>query len=164
MTPPSVYLDTSVPSYLVAPLSRVIPIARQQRVTCLLWNAHRDRFRFFVSRRVTDEAKRGNEHEARKRLEVLAAIPSVEPRGDSVNTLIRLILRNTGLPECATEDAEHVAIAASNDLDYLVTWNCKHLANPQITPKVARTCERAGLRSPVICTPEDVLRRFVYRR
>jgi hypothetical protein len=66
------------------------------------------------------------------------------------------------LPQSAKEDAEHVAVAATHGIEFLVTWNCKRLANPVITPKVARACERAGFRSPEICTPEIILRRVVY--
>jgi hypothetical protein len=70
----------------------------------------------------------------------------------------------TRLPARAKADAEHVAIAATNGIDYLITWNCKHLANPKTIPAVVRACEDSGFRCPEICTPEAILRCVVYEQ
>src|SRR5262249_5533491 len=103
----------------------------------------------------------GNEAEAEKRIAVLASVPSIE-FSTQADVLAQRIAREAGLSGQASEDALHIAVAATHGIDYLVTWNCKHLANPRILPKVARTCARAGYRSPSICTPEAILRRVVY--
>lgn len=158
---PSVYLDTSVPSYLTGRPARDWPLKRYQWVTCLFWNEHRARFKMHISSRVVDEAKLGDPESARRRIEIISSLPSLEVR-DDVDRLSALILKRASLPNSAKIDAEHIAIAATNGIEFLVTWNCKHLANPAITPKVARACERAGFRSPAICTPEVILRHVVY--
>ena len=161
MERPSVYLDTSIPSYLMSRPARGWPLKRYQWVTCLFWNAHRARFKMHISSRVVDEAKLGDPEAARRRIEIISSLPSLEVP-DDVDRLSAMILKRTGLPNSARVDAEHIAIAATNGIEFLVTWNCKHLANPAITPKVARICERAGFRSPAICTPEVILRHVVY--
>ncbi len=158
---PTVYIDTSVPSYLTSRPSREWPLKRHQWVTCLFWNAYGSRFEMHVSRRVVDEVKAGDPTAAQKRVELISSLPSLKTL-DEVGWLTTLILKKTGLPNGAKADAEHVAIAATHKIEFLVTWNCKHLANPAITPKVARACERAGFRSPAICTPEVILRNVVY--
>ena len=158
---PSVYLDTSIPSYLTSRPARDWPLKRYQWVTCLFWNTHRSRFEMRISPLVMKEAKNGDPEAARLRVELIASLPSLEVLGD-VERLCALILKRTGLPNSAEADAQHVAIAATHGIDFLATWNCKHLANPSITPKVAHACERAGFRSPEICTPEVILRRVVY--
>jgi predicted nucleic acid-binding protein len=158
---PSVYIDTSIPSYLTSRPSREWPLKRYQWVTCLFWNAHGARFEMHVSRFVVDEVKAGDPDAAQKRVEAISSLPRLEIP-DDVDRLTALILKKTGLPNSAKADAEHVAIAATHKIEFLATWNCKHLANPAITPKVARACERAGFRSPAICTPEVILRHVVY--
>jgi hypothetical protein len=158
---PTVYIDTSVPSYLTSRPAREWPLKRYQWVTCLFWNAHGARFEMHVSRFVVDEVKAGDPIAAQKRIDIISALPRLEIF-DDVDRLTALILKKTGLPVSSKADAEHVAIAATHNIDFLATWNCKHLANPSITPKVARACERAGFSSPEICTPEVILKRVVY--
>jgi hypothetical protein len=158
---PTVYVDTSVPSYLTGRPARELQLRRHQWVTCLFWNAHNSRFEMHVSPRVVDEVQAGDPAAAQKRLEVISSLPLLKIT-DNVEGLTALILKKTGLPKSAKADAEHVAIAATHEIEFLVTWNCKHLANPSMTTKVARACERAGFRSPEICTPEVILRRVVY--
>jgi hypothetical protein len=135
---------------------------RSQLITCLWWNAHRSRFDIYVSTRVMDEAKAGDPTAAQRRVETISTLPSLIV-SEEAEALGVLILFETGLPDSAKMDAEHVAIAATYQIDFLLTWNCKHLANPEIAPKIARACHRAGFRSPEICTPEVVLRRVVYK-
>jgi hypothetical protein len=158
-----VYLDTSIPSYLTARQAREPLLRRHQWITCLWWNAHRSRFEICVSARVMQEASAGDPAMARRRVELISPLPSLDVP-DAAQRLAARILREASLPESAKTDAEHVAIAATYQIDFLLTWNCKHLANPKIAPKIVRACQRAGLRSPEICTPEVVLRRVVYER
>jgi hypothetical protein len=160
---PSVYLDTSVPSYFAARPTRQMPMLRHQRITCLWWHAYRPRANVFVSPRVVAEAKQGDPEAARQRVELISSMVSLES-SDEVPRLSKQILLEARLPASAESDAEHVAIAAFHKIEYLLTWNCKHLANRHILPKVRRVCERAGLRSPEICTPEDIIRRYANAR
>ena len=61
------------------------------------------------------------------------------------------------IPPRAVRDAAHIAVAAVHEVDYLLTWNCKHLANAQIMRRIAGVCERLGQRMPIICTPEELM-------
>jgi hypothetical protein len=122
-----------------------MPMARHQLITCLWWNAYRSRFAVYASERVLDEASQGDSQSAQKRLDVIAVL-STAVVTQAAKDLAKLILLEAHLPAKAKADAEHIAIAAANGMDYLLTWNCKHLANPQITPKVARSCRRASAR------------------
>jgi hypothetical protein len=156
---PSMYLDTSVPSYLTARWARDLATLRRQRITCLWWNGHRVRFDLFVSLRVRAEARAGNPEAATRRMEVISPLALIEPT-EEAEKLAALILKETRLPDRARADAEHMGIAATAGMDYLLTWNCKHLANSDIRKKVTRTCKRSGFTAPELCTPEDILRRY----
>lgn len=160
-TLPSVYLDTSIPSYLTARRVVASPVGRNQLITYLLWHVHRARFRFFISPRVVQEASKGDPEEAAKRKTALLPITSLDISGKAEELSTR-IMQAAGLRHAEKGDCDHVAIAATNDMDYLATWNCTHLANPWIIPKVARACEREGFRCPKICTPLVILERVVY--
>ena len=156
---PSVYLDTVIPSRLTGRPSRDLRTLRDQRITCLWWHGHRSRVNAFVSDLVITEAKNGNPEAAQRRIDAISSLPFLEVTAEAIELATR-ILREARLPASASTDAKHIATAAFHEMDFLLTWNCKHLANPSIFPHVRRTCERAGLRSPEICTPEEIIRRF----
>ncbi len=131
----SVYIETTVISYLVAdPTDDLIQAAHQQ-VTREWW-ATRDRFDLFASAAVVAEARRGD---------------------PTAGALVRSLLRRGVLPSNARVDAVHVAIAAVNGADFLVTWNLRHLANAAIRGKIDDACRGAGLAPPIICTPEELM-------
>jgi hypothetical protein len=110
----------------------------------------------FVSRPVLAEAGRGDVEAAARRLEALAGIPVLTvARG--VATFANNLLRTRTLPEKARVDAVHIAVAAVNGMDYLLTWNLKHLANAAIRGKIEEACRKAGMQPPVICTPEELM-------
>lgn len=71
--------------------------------------------------------------------------------------LARLLVAGLAVPKEAAEDALHIAVAAVNGMDYLLTWNCRHIANARMRTRIADACVRAGYESPVICTPEELL-------
>jgi hypothetical protein len=152
----SAYLDTSVPSYLVARLSTDLTIARRQLITRTWWERHRHQFAIYTSKAVTEEASAGNPDWARRRLAVLSEFPELSATPDS-DDLSRALMTAAALPISAAIDAKHIAIAAVNSVDFLLTWNCKHLANANAAHKIARTCEAAGFRTPKICTPEALV-------
>jgi predicted nucleic acid-binding protein len=158
---PSVYLDTSVPSYLTARPARQPIALRKQRVSCLWWNVYRGHFNIYVSSHVLQEASRGNTEAAQRRIDMLSRLESLDVT-DEAEDLAISILRETGLPERAKPDAQHVSVAATHGVQLLLTWNCRHLANPEMIPKVWRACHSAGLKGPEICTPDHAIRRHVY--
>jgi predicted nucleic acid-binding protein len=152
---PEVYRETTIVSYLVAsPTQDIVQSARQQ-VTREWWT-RRAHFELFVARPVLAEAARGNAVAAGRRLEALADIP-VLALSPGVRTIANTLIRTGTLPAKARLDAIHLAIAAVNGVDYLLTWNLRHLANAAIRGKIEETCRKAGMCPPVICTPEELM-------
>ena len=154
MTKSKVYVETTVISYLAASPSRDIVVAGHQETTRAWWN-RRGRFELFVSQAVVDEASRGNAVAAARRLAFLEGI-SVLGLNAEIDAIANQLLRANAVPAKARIDAVHIAVAAINRMEYLVTWNLTHIANAAIRGKIERTCRGAGLRAPVICTPEEL--------
>ncbi len=105
---------------------------------------------------VIDEASAGDPTEVEKRLAVIGSLPALEVTKDA-EALAQAILFSGVLPPAAVRDAAHVAVAVFHAVDYLLTWNCRHLANAQITRRIALTCQDLGYRMPVVCTPEELM-------
>ena len=152
----SVYLETSFIGYLVARPSRDLLVATHQQITHEWWEKRRSIFRCFVSQAVIDEVSAGDLAEAQKRLSIIAGLPALETT-KAVDRLIDAIMSLGVLPADAIQDAAHIALSAVHQIDYLVTWNCRHLANAQIMPKIAIACEREDCSMPIICTPEELM-------
>lgn len=150
-----VYVETTIISYLAALPSRDIVLAAHQQLTREWWD-RRDRFELFVSQAVVDEAVRGDAAAAARRMALLAGIPLLALGGE-VDEFANRLLRGNVVPGKATVDAIHIAVAAVNRVDYLVTWNCTHIANAAIRGKIEQTCRGAGLEAPIICTPEELM-------
>ena len=160
---PTVYLDTSVVSYLTARLNPNLSVARRQRLTRVWWDRYRDNHALFISERVLSEAAAGDVAAAAARIEALAGI--VELVLDTrARSLAKELIGGRLLPTRARADAEHIALAAANSVRVLLTWNCKHLANAVIHRGVVRTCEAYGFRCPEICTPEQLMRTYAHER
>jgi hypothetical protein len=150
-----VYIETTIVSYLVAsPTQDLIQWAHQQITR--QWGAERERFDLFVSRAVVAEARRGDTQAAARRLKALRGIPRLAG-GRRVITLAGALLRSGALPAKAQLDAVHVGIAAVNGMDYLLTWNLRHLANATIRGKIEQAVRDAGMVPPIICTPEELM-------
>lgn len=154
MAKPKVYVETTVVSYLTAKPSGDLIQAAHQKSTRDWW-ATRDRFELFVSRAVLAEAARGNAEAAARRMEALREIPSLQ-FGPKVAVLARRLMQGGALPPNARLDAAHVAVAAVNGIDFLVTWNLRHLANAMVRGKIEAMCRDAGTVPPIICTPEEL--------
>lgn len=152
----SVYLETSFISYLVSHPSRDLLVAAHQQTTYEWWTVRRKNFECYVSQVVIDEASAGDSEEAKKRMDTISAFPVLEVTEDA-ELLARAILDSGAIPPRAVRDAAHIAVAAVNDVDYLLTWNCKHLANAQIIRKIAVVCNEEGYNVPVICIPEELM-------
>jgi hypothetical protein len=109
-----------------------------------------------VSQVVIDEASAGDPFEIEKRLNIIRDLPVLEVT-KSAETLARAIIASGVIPPRAVRDAAHVAVAAVHGIDYLLTWNCRHLANAQIVRKMEEVCDRLSERMPLICTPEELM-------
>ncbi len=150
-----VYIETSVISYLTARPSRTILGAAHQQITLAWWET-RSRYELLVSESVLRECGAGDPDAAHKRLAVLNDIPLLLVTEQALNIAESLVERGI-IPAKAAEDALHIAIATANGVDYLLTWNCRHIANPEIQRSIAEYLAQLGLFLPFICTPEELL-------
>jgi len=153
---PTLYLETTIPSYLASGPSQDLIVAGHQQTTRLWWENRRDQFDIFISQFIIDEASAGEQKQAKKRLEIIAHFAQLEIT-DDVTTLAQALLRNGIIPRKAATDAAHIAVAAVHGMDYLMTWNCAHIANATIFNSVKRVCMEQGFSFPIICTPEELL-------
>lgn len=152
----SVYLETTFISYLVARPSRDLLVAAHQHATQEWWAHRRSVFECSVSQVVIDEASLGDPTEVQKRLAIIGSLPALNV-AETAESLAREIMAAGILPLHALPDAAHVAVSAVHAVDYLLTWNCKHLANAQISRRIAVVCEKQGYKMPTICTPEELM-------
>jgi hypothetical protein len=152
----SVCIETTIVSYLVSRPSRDLLVAAHQQITHEWWNHRRGQFECFVSQVVIDEVQAGDDEAAGRRMEGIVAFPVLEATVEAED-LTKAILESGVIPKQAVRDGAHIAVAAVNEIDYLLTWNCKHLANAQIIRGVSAICEAHGYRVPVICTPEELM-------
>jgi hypothetical protein len=137
-----VYVETTVVSYLAASPSRDIVVAAHQQLTKAWWD-QRARFEMFVSQAVVDEASRGDASVAKRRLTLLDDIP-VLGLSDDVQEFAKGLLAAGAVPAKAALDGLHIAVAALNQMEYLLTWNCAHIANAAVRGKIEETCRSAG--------------------
>ncbi|MCA9324699.1 type II toxin-antitoxin system VapC family toxin [Candidatus Saccharibacteria bacterium] len=152
----SVYLETSFISYLTNRPSHDLITAGHQALTQDWWDNQRPHFTLYVSELVVTEAKRGHEEAAAKRLSALENIELLKIT-DEISAFAKALITGHAIPEVAVADAVHVSTAAINGIDYLLTWNCKHIANAQRYEAIREICREQGYRSPVICTPEELI-------
>jgi hypothetical protein len=160
---PRLYLDTTIPSYLTAWMSRDLNIARYQKITTRWWNSWRTNFDIRISGYVWMEASEGNPEAAQRRLDLLERFPMLEIN-ERVDALHARLLRDSGLPARASVDASHVAVAAVHHMQFLLTWNFAHLVNPHFASKIRSLCETEGYSCPVLCTPEQLMERYEHVR
>ena len=152
----SVYIETTVVSYMAARPSRDLLVAAHQQATDAWWQDRRQLFECYVSQVVLDEAGAGDPDAAAARLALIAELPVLEATAEA-ERLTAAIITDGAIPPRAVRDAAHIAVAAANGVDYLLTWNCTHLANAQIMRKVSVVCNSHGLNMPMICTPEELM-------
>jgi len=153
---PKVYIETTIPSYLTAWPSRDLVVAARQQITREWWQIRRPDFDLFASQLVIDEASEGDPDAAKRRLEVLKDIPLLALSED-VAELAQAIIERVPFPERAAADALHIAIAVVNGMDYLLTWNCTHIANAALRGAIESVCRSRGYEAPIICTPEELM-------
>src|SRR3972149_3662707 len=146
---PKVYLETTIISYLTARSSRDIIIAAHQELTNEWWESRRNHFDLFISHLVIQEARAGDKNAVQKRLDILESIPLLE-LNENVISLARILLKGNVIPKKAVEDALHIAIAIIHGMDYLLTWNCKHIANAEKQHAITTVCHRNNVEPPII--------------
>ena len=151
----TVYIETSIISYLAARRSTNIVTAAYQELTLTFWEQHKINYCLYSSELVIEEASAGDKLAAEKRLSYLTNIPELSI-DEEVKDLASEILKGRGVPSSAEFDAIHIAVATVNSIDYLLTWNCRHIDNPSTKPIVRRICRNNGYRCPEICTPLEL--------
>jgi hypothetical protein len=153
---PLLYLETSVISYYTARPSRDVVFAGHQAVTIQWWESDLPKFSPCISQVVVDEIAKGDPIAAAKRLATVANMENLDLTLE-IRSLSIEYFHEIGLPENARADATHLAVAAWHGVDYLTTWNCRHIASPRVRKIVRQINEAHGLASPAICTPEELL-------
>lgn len=152
----TVYIETSILGYLTARSTKNLILAANIEVTREWWESRSSAFTLYISQVVLDEAARGDAEIALRRLEIINGLPLVD-LNQSVLNLAAQFLSRSNLPSKASDDAVHIAAATVHGLDYLLTWNCKHIANAQIQRKLEEISLDFGYQLPVICTPYELL-------
>ena len=152
----TVYIETSIVSYLTARPTSDLLAAACQKITVDWWDTQKNRFDLYTSDVTVEEAGRGNYEAAARRLEALSGIP-VLPITETIVALSKALLQGRALPPKALDDAFHIAISAVHGVDYLLTWNCRHLDNAETKPIMRSVCTIYGHTSPEICTPQELM-------
>jgi hypothetical protein len=151
-----VYIETTIVSYLTARPSRDLVIAAHQQITQEWWMGRRPAFELYASQLVVQESSAGEARMAQLRLAALDETLLLNVNQPAVE-LARMLVEKGPLPEKAAIDALHIAVATVHGMDYLLTWNCKHIANAEMQTAVAAISRVGGYEPPVICTPEELL-------
>jgi predicted nucleic acid-binding protein len=152
----TVYIETSILGYLTARSTKNLILAGNIEVTRDWWELRRSEFTLYVSQVVLSEAAQGDAEIAARRLEVVRDLPLLEVT-EAVEDLAAQFMARSNLPSKASDDAVHIALATVNSLNYLLTWNCKHIANAQIQRKLLEICSDSGYTLPIICTPYELM-------
>lgn len=151
----AVYLETTIPSFLTARPSTHLIVAGKQAVTRAWWETQRSRFDLFISQLVLDEAEAGDWDAAKRRIEVLADIDLLEI-DEEVLDLTERIMETGLIPAKAKTDGAHIAVASRHSVEFLLTWNCAHIANAEILSRINYVVSAAGYLMPTICTPDEL--------
>ncbi|HSB05557.1 MAG TPA: type II toxin-antitoxin system VapC family toxin [Thermodesulfobacteriota bacterium] len=156
MNKPSLYLESTIISYLAAYPSRDLIVAAHQQITHEWWDQVRPKFNNYISQAVLDEISIGDPDAASRRRALAAGLP-ILALTEEVELLAEEYVSKLGLPRGAQLDAVHLACAVFYEVDYLLTWNCAHLANGLVIKRLQRVNAALGRSTPVIATPEELL-------
>jgi hypothetical protein len=153
---PKVYIETSIVSYLTARQSPDVRVRANQGVTTEWWETRRPRFDLFVSEFVVAEASLGDPDAANLRLEAIRGIPELTATQEA-RLLGGRLMSEGAIPAQVAIDAYHIAVATVNGVDYLLTWNCTHIANAARRAIIESVCRKHGYEPPIICTPLELM-------
>lgn len=153
---PTIYIETTIISYLTARPSRDLIAAGHQQITAEWWELVRPKVDCFVSPFVIEEASRGDSAMVARRLEAIASFPVLR-QNDTVDELARRYFEKMSIPERARIDAFHLAMASAYEMDYLLSWNCRHIASAQVQKMTQRMNDELEIQTPIMCTPEALM-------
>jgi predicted nucleic acid-binding protein len=156
MRKPTIYIETSVISYLAGRKSRDLFILTRQEMTHLWWESFRDKYALFTSEIVVMEAGKGDPDAVARRMSYLQDVPILEYT-IKIEEVVSLYMLHMNYPEKAVLDAFHLAFSVQSGLDYLLTWNCTHLANEFFQRKLVKLNSDHSIKTPLIVTPEDMI-------
>ena len=156
MVKQKVYIETSVVSYYASRPSRDLVIAARQETTREFWPLLANRFDRYISMLVLLEINKGNPTAVDERKKAILELPVLDITRES-ESLAQAIVREGLIPERFGEDSLHIALAVVNGMDYLVTWNFRHLNNALTKMHIMRFVEKQGYIAPVICSPDELL-------
>jgi predicted nucleic acid-binding protein len=151
-----IYIETSIVSYLTARPSNNLIAAAWQKETIDWWETQKGRFDLYISEVVIEEASRGDASAASRRLAALEGLEVLQLNKAAVE-LSKILIQEGGIPKKALDDALHVAIASVHSIDFLLTWNCRHIDNAEMKPKIRRIIEEHGYLCPEIATPSELM-------
>jgi len=150
-----IYVESTIPSYVVARPARDLLQAARQQISKDWWELKRQQHELFTSQIVLDEIASGETGMSKQRLETLAGIPVLRANEEAEKFTLQ-ILGSGLLPAAADRDAGHIALATIYEMDILLSWNCRHIANASIQARLRKLAERSGLTLPVLCTPDEL--------
>ena len=155
-TKPSVYIESTVVSYLVARPSSNPILAARQKASQRLWEDYADKFEFVISDIVSNEVQLGDANVAQRRLEIIFPLTVLEvlPEAD---VLTYRLLDTGAVPRNSVTDAQHIAIATVHNVEYLVSWNHKHIVNEHKREYINQVCQETGFQPTTICTPTQLM-------
>ena len=151
----TVYIETSIVGYMPARSRDAVIFQARQELTRKWWHSRRKHYRVVASQLVLDEAARGDEEAALERLRLLEGVALLDVTDLRIAPVAEALLDAHLLPEAARSDADHIAVATVHGVDYLLTWNCKHIANADTLPKIYRLLTELGYVPPLVVTPEE---------
>ncbi len=154
--PDAVFIETTIPSYYVARPSRNLVQLTRQELMREWGDFHRATYDLYISQVVLDEAADGESTMAADRLRLLDGLRLLDV-DEQVSALADEIVRRVILPPAAARDALHISCAAVHQMQFLLTWNCRHIANPHLRERLRACLSRHGIDLPVICTPEEFI-------
>jgi hypothetical protein len=151
-----IYIESTIPSYVVARPARDLLQAARQQLTRDWWEWKRSEHELFTSQIVLDEISSGERAMSEERLRLVSDVVLLDLTEDA-RALTKTVIISGLLPAHADRDAAHIALATVHRMDMLLTWNCRHIANAAIGARLRKLAESAGFELPVICTPEEML-------
>ncbi|MEM6406256.1 MAG: type II toxin-antitoxin system VapC family toxin [Pseudomonadota bacterium] len=151
----TVYVESSVISYLASRPSRDLVTAARQAITAEWWEKRRRQYEVYISTLVEEEISRGDPSSAERRLAYVAEITALDVT-DQANALAKDLIKQGAVPKNSEEDALHIGISAAAGMEYLLTWNFKHINNAETKTAIAKVIEAHGFVSPVLCSPEEL--------
>lgn len=153
---PTVYIESTVISYVTAKPSRDLIVAAHQQITTEWWASVRPKVDCFISPFVIQEISAGDEEAAKKRLETVGDLPVLEVNKE-IQQLAQRYFDALEIAEKAKLDASHLAVAVWHEVDYLLSWNCKHIVSGRVKKMLEKINTDLNMKTPVFCTPEELM-------